>query len=242
MQQYFSISKKDNVLFLNNNDLNHIKNVMRMKEKDEIIVVHDNKSYICSLNKDLLSANIKEVFKDNDNNLNLTVFVPLLNEEKMSFIFQHGTELGVNKFIVVEYNHCKYKLPKKDYEKKLIRWNKIIKEASEQSYRINKPTLEKIINSKGIESISNVNIMCSLDKNNVNNICKVLTIENCCDTISLVFGPEGGLSIDEEKLIEEKGFIKTSLGEDVLRTETVPLMVASILKYLKEKRNYEKRR
>ena len=234
MQQYFGISKKDNNLYLNNDELNHIKNVMRMKENDEVIIVYEGKSYICSLNSDLLSASIKEVFKKDENESNLTVYMPLLSEEKMSFILQHGTELGVSKFIVVEYDHCKYKLPKKDYEKKITRWNKIIKEASEQSYRLSKPILDTIISSKNIESIANVNIMCSLDKTNVKSICKVLTANNCNDTISLVFGPEGGLSKNEEDLLEAKGFIKTSLGDTVLRTETVPLMIASILKYLKE--------
>ena len=234
MQQYFGISKKDNNLYLNKDELNHIKNVMRMKENDEVIIVYEGKSYICSLNSDLLSAKIKEVFKESENDNNLTVFVPLLIDEKMSFILQHGTELGVSKFIVVEYDHCKYKLPKKDYEKKITRWNKIIKEASEQSYRLSKPVLDTIISSKNIESIANVNIMCSLDKTNVKSICKVLTVNNCNDTISLVFGPEGGLSKNEEDILEAKGFIKTSLGDTVLRTETVPLMIASILKYLKE--------
>ena len=234
MQQYFGISKKDNNLYLNNDELNHIKNVMRMKENDEVIIVYEGKSYICSLNSDLLSASIKEVFKRDENESNLTIYIPLLSEEKMSFILQHGTELGVSKFIVVEYDHCKYKLPKKDYEKKITRWNKIIKEASEQSYRLSKPVLDTIISSKNIESIANVNIMCSLDKTNVKSICKVLTVNNCNDTISLVFGPEGGLSKNEEDILEAKGFIKTSLGDTVLRTETVPLMIASILKYLKE--------
>ena len=152
----------------------------------------------------------------------------------MSYILKHGTELGITDFVVVEYERCKYKLPKKDHEKKLIRWNKIIKEAAEQSYRINKPSLEKIINVKDIESTQSVNIMCSLDKNDVKKICKVLTTENCNDTISLVFGPEGGLSKNEEDVLSEKGFTKTSLGESVLRTETVPLMIASILKYLRD--------
>ena len=48
MQQYFGISKKDNNLYLNNDELNHIKNVMRMKENDEVIIVYEGKSYICS--------------------------------------------------------------------------------------------------------------------------------------------------------------------------------------------------
>ena len=234
MQQYFAKDKKDNILYLNNDDLNHIKNVMRMKENDEVIVVYDNKSYICSLNNDLLSCNIKEIFKENENNNSFVCYVPFLTEEKMDFIFQHGTELGISEFIVVMYEHCKYKLPKKDYEKKLIRWNRIVKEASEQCYRINKPIIEKIIDVKDIDSICNVNILCSLDKLNVKSICQVLTTKNCNDTISLVFGPEGGLSKKEEDFIVEKGFIKTSLGDNVLRTQTVPLMVASIIKYLKE--------
>lgn len=234
MQQYFAKNKKDNTFILNDEDYNHIKNVMRMKEHEKIIVVYNDKSYICSLNKDYLSANIEEVFKENNNKNDLTIYVPLLQEDKLSYIFKHGTELGVTKFIVVQYEHCKYKLPKKDFEKKLIRWNKIIKEASEQSYRINKPLLNDIIEVKNIESNANVNILCSLDKTDVKNICKVLTKDTSKGTINLVFGPEGGLSKNEEDIISSKGFIKTSLGEGILRTETVPLMIASIVKYLRE--------
>ena len=234
MQQYFAKSRKDNTMYLKESDLNHISRVMRMKENDKIIVVHDESSYVCSLNKDLLSCEIVDVFKDNEKYPMFLVYVPFLQDDKMSYIFKHGTELGITDFVVVEYERCKYKLPKKDYEKKLLRWNKIIKEASEQSYRIHKPNLEKIISVKNIESIANVNIVCSLDKTDVKKICKVLTTENCNDTISLVFGPEGGLSKNEEDVLSDKGFIKTSLGNDVLRTETVPLMIASILKYLRD--------
>ena len=239
MQQYYGISKNNDTLLLNKDDLNHIKNVMRMKEHDEVIVVYDNTSYICSLNSDLLSCNIKEVFKKDEISADFVVYIPLLSEEKMSFILQHGTELGITEFIVVQYEHCKYKLKSKDFDKKIQRWNKIIKEASEQSYRIHKPILTSIIDTKDIEGKCNVNILCSLDKTNVKNICQVLTRDNCDDTISLVFGPEGGLSKKEEEIIEEKGFVKTTLGSEVLRTETVPLMIASIIKYLKESVHYE---
>ena len=234
MQQYFSKRKENNKLYLNNDDLNHIKNVMRMKENDNIIVVYDKVSYICSLNKDLLSCNIKEIFKSEENYPEFLVYVPLLSEEKMSFIFQHGVELGITRFIVVQYEHCKYKLKNKDFDKKINRWNKILKEACEQSYRTTKISVEKIIDSKNIECLENVNILCSLDTSDVKNICKVLTTKNCNDTISLVFGPEGGLSKNEETMLSSIGFIKTSLGSNVLRTETVALMVASIVKYLRE--------
>ena len=234
MQQYFGKSKNNNTMILNSYDLNHIKNVMRMKENDEVIVVFDKVSYLCKLNKDLLSASIIDIFKENTEKNNFKVYVPLLSDEKMSYIFKHGTELGITEFVVVMYSHCKYRLPNKDYDKKLNRWTKILKEASEQSYRLMVPKLEKIIEFKDVECNSDVNIMCSLDKNGVKHISSILTKGNASDTISLVFGPEGGLSKEEEDILSNRGFIKTSLGNDILRTETVPLMVASIVKYLRD--------
>ncbi|NLC47749.1 MAG: 16S rRNA (uracil(1498)-N(3))-methyltransferase [Tenericutes bacterium] len=234
MQQYFGVSKEKDTIKLNTNDLNHIKNVMRMKENDNIIVVYDEVSYICSLKYDLLSANIIKVFKEKTSINSLIAYIPLLSEEKMSFILQHGTELGVTEFIVVLYSHCKYKLKEKDFEKKLTRWSKIVKEASEQCYRTDIPNVNKIIKVNEIEKHNGVNILCSLVNEDVKNITKVLTVENYSDTISVVFGPEGGLTTEEELAIEKLGFIKTSLGQSVLRSETVILFVASILRYLKE--------
>ena len=233
MQQYFAKSKDNDILYLNSDDMNHIKNVMRMKENTEIIVVYDDKSYICNLNKDLLSARIDRIFKDNEKNTNFVCYMPLLSEDKMGEILKHGTELGYTEFVIVQYSHCKYKLKKNDYEKKLIRWNRIVKEASEQCYRINKPIIQSIINVDSIDDKSYVKVLCSLDKNNVKHISEVLTSNNKNDTISLAFGPEGGLSENEEKILVDKGFVKTSLCDNVLRSETVPLYIASVRLYVK---------
>lgn len=232
MQQYYANKKINNTLMLNSDDLNHIKNVMRMKQNDKIIVVYENKSYVCLLNKDLLSCNISYTFKSHESNTSFIGYIPLLSEEKMSEILKHGTELGFTEFVVVQYMHCKYKLKKSDFEKKINRWSKIVKEASEQCYRINKPKVEKIIDVDNIIDYNNVKILCSLDKNNVKHISKILTTENVNDTISIAFGPEGGLSEIEENILVNKGFIKTSLGNNVLRTETVPLYIASVKSYL----------
>lgn len=232
MQQYFATVKKDKNLYLDKDDLNHIKNVMRMKENNEIIVVYEDMSYICSLNSDFLSCTIKDVFKSEEDNTSFIVYMPLLCEEKMSFIFQHGTELGITEFVVVMYNNCKYKLKSSDFDKKLKRWSKIVKEASEQSYRIYKPIIEKIITVKDIKDSSDVKLVCSLDKVNVNKVNNVLTSKNSSDTMSISFGPEGGLSEKEEDILVSKGFKKVSLGNTVLRTETVPLFIASIRSYL----------
>lgn len=239
MQQYFGVKKDGKKLILNSEDFNHIKNVMRMKENDKVIVNYDGISYICSLNKDLLSCEIDSVFKQSNDKGRIIAYVPLLQEEKMSLVLQKGTELGVDEFVVVYFEHCKFKLPKKDYEKKLLRWNKIVKEASEQSYRVNKVIVREIIGIDQIVLNTNVNILCSLVKNNVKHISDILNTKNCNDTISLVFGPEGGFTNKEEEKLISKGFIRTSLGPNILRTETVIMFIMSIVMYLKGSANDE---
>ena len=233
MQQYFAIHREKNILHLNKDDFNHIKNVMRMKENDKVIVAFEGNSYICSLRSDLISCNIDEIFKSDESDNTIIAYIPLLQEEKIDLVLQKGTELGISEFVVVEYERCKYKLPKKNYEKKLLRWNKIIKEASEQCYRTKKPVIEKIITVDDILLNTNVNILCSLVKNGVKHISAILNSDTCNDTIGIAFGPEGGFSEKEEELLIKKGFRRATLGPNVLRTETVLIYLGSVLMYLK---------
>ncbi len=234
MQQYFGESKKGNIINLNKKDFNHIKNVMRMKAFEEVFVVINNKRYLCSMNEDLKSVTIKEEIqtKMKRKSREILLYVPFLQDEKMSLIFQKGTELGVTKFIVVDFEHSKYKLDDERKKKKLERWNKIIVEASEQSYRNDIPVLEKFISVKDIKSVKGMNILCSLDTSCVKMISEVLNSDTLCDKISIVFGPEGGISKSEEDIIVSSGFERVSLGKTVLRTETAGLYVISIIKYL----------
>ncbi len=233
MQQYFGVKKEDDLIYLNPEDNNHIKNVMRMKKNDEIFVVYEDIKYLCSLESGLITAKIKDKFEENKNDNEVVAYIPVLSDEKLSFIFQKGTELGINKFIVVEFNHCKFKIKKEIHDKKLIRWNKIVKEASEQSHRFDIPVVEKIINCDKIESKDGVNILCSLDTKNVKHINEVLNTKTVHDKITLVFGPEGGLTKAEEDFLVKENFIKTSLGNNILRSETVILYLASVISYLK---------
>lgn len=233
MQQYFGIKKENNLIYFNSDDINHIKNVMRMKENDELLMVYDNKRYLCSLNKDYLNGTVIKELESIKSEYEIVFYIPVVTEDKMDFVLKKGTELGVTKFIPVEYDHCKFKIKKEQKEKKLTRWNKIIKSASEQSHRITIPELGDIISSKNIKKNNGVNIVCSLDKVNVKPIKYVLNEHNIYDTIYVLYGPEGGLSKEEEKYFESIGYIKTSLGDTVLRTETVIVYVMSIILYLK---------
>lgn len=232
MQQYFGKEKKDNILILDEGDIHHIKNVMRIKPNDEILVGYDMILYVCLLNSDYKSATIKNIFKEGTEKINVIAYIPILSDDKMSFIIEKGTEMGVSKFVPIQFSHSKFVIKSDKQEKKLERWRKIAKEASEQSRRLIIPEVTTISLVDKVTTTEGVNILCSVDKENVKEIKEVLNEETMCDKISLVFGPEGGISKDEEEKLSSKGFVKTSLGNNILRTETVIINVCSIINYL----------
>ena len=232
MQRYFAINKKDNQFFLESSDLRHIKTVMRMKDNDEIEVVYENKLYLCCIEnvKFDIQINVKKELKSSEKSLQITLIIPVLKEQKMDYILQKSTELGVTKIIPVITERTLVKLDEKGILKKLERWNKICKEASEQSKRTTVPIIENICKLKDIKSGVGINIICStVTKNTIKNTFQNKTL---CDKIKIVIGPEGGLSPKEEEMLNSEGFESVSLGERILRVETAPLVVLSILNYI----------
>lgn len=234
MQRYFSDNIDNNVLYLNEEDIHHIKNVMRMKENDLIEVVYNEEAFKCKLNKDYKTCEIVENMQEKNNTLNVNLLVPILPEEKMSFIIEKATELGVKEITPVNMQRCKFKINKEKETKKVLRWKKIAKEASEQCKRLNIPIINNIINLNDVKN-SDVNILCSTDNKNVKYIKEVLNNVKENDIIQVVFGPEGGFTPEEEKILENKKFTKTTFGSRILRTETVPVYILSILNLLEWK-------
>jgi len=228
MQRYFSKEKIDNTLILNNDDLYHIKVVMRMKENDKIEVIYNEELYICEFNNDKAYIISKE--EDKNELLDITLIIPLLVENKMDLILQKGTELGVKRIIPVIMERSKIKLDESKYDKKVLRWNKICKEAAEQSKRLDIPEVCNICNLKDIINIEGTKLVCSTKKN-INSIKKFLTYNKKCDKIILVIGPEGGLSLKEEEFLISNDFTSISLGSLIMRVETVPMYLLSVINY-----------
>jgi len=149
MQRYFIKEKKDNYLILDETDLHHIKNVMRNKVGDKIECIYQEKLYICQI-EELSNSKIKiieECMDDNEIMGDITIAIALVKEQKMDLILQKACELGVSKIIPVNTTRSIVKLDKKD-TKKIERWNKILKEASEQSKRVVIPKVNEIMDIK----------------------------------------------------------------------------------------------
>ena len=135
MQRYFA---KDENLNVTDLDKHHIINVMRMKIGDKIEVVYDEIVYLCEitniLKKDVEYKVVEKLDVNSELSKKVTIAIPLVTEKKLDFIFQKCTELGIYDFIIYEPERSKVKVNEK-IDKKLDRWNLIIKEKSEQSFR-----------------------------------------------------------------------------------------------------------
>ena len=233
MQRYFGIKKIDDRLILDDSDYHHIKYVMRNKDGDLIEVVVDKKLYLgCIENvKSDISIYIKKELEISDEFIpKVNLIIPLLKENKMDLILQKSCEMGVSKITIVPLKRCVVLVEEKKVKNKLDRWIRILKEASEQSFRSFIPEIEYIDSIKKLEKIDGLKIVCSTKKN-LNNIKRVLTENKNCDTINVVIGPEGGLDDIEENILNEYGFISTTFGSRILRVETVPLFIMSIINY-----------
>ena len=232
MQRYFASNKKDNIFILNDSDLYHIRVVMRMKENEHVEVVYNEHVYLCCIhyvNNDVNIETIEEIKTDLNKEPYVVLIMPFLKEAKMDLILQKATELGVNEILLTDFERSIVKIDEKKKEAKLIRWSRIMKEASEQSMRVNIPNIS-IVNKKDVFTLDGLKIICSTEEKK-NNIKNVLKKHHNYAKILIVIGPEGGISLKEEEEYANNGFIKTTLGNQILRVETVPLFVLSNIRY-----------
>ena len=231
LQRYFSKQKIDNTFILNNDDYYHIKTVMRMTNNDNIEVVYEEIPYLCeitNIENDIKIKIVKELDVIKDKMPYVTILIPILKEQKMDYILQKATELGVNEIIPVIMERSIVKVNEKEL-KKLERWNRIVKEASEQSHRNTIPKIDKIEKINTLK-LNGLNLVCStIEKQNT--IKKVFKNNYNCDKINMLIGPEGGISPKEEDILINNGFIPVSLGNRIMRVETVPLYLMSIINY-----------
>ena len=224
-------------IIIKDDDYNHIVNVLRMKKGDSILVT--NKDSKETFNCKIEEINSKEVIcnvlnKENKKvelDVNIDIFQGLPKADKMEYIIQKCVELGVHKIVPVNMKYCIAKI--KDEDKKNIRWNKISEVASKQSKRDIIPKIEKAISISTLCSeIKNYDLAIVAYENEDNITLKdVLKDNSKIKNIAVIVGPEGGISTDEVEKLKENGAKIVSLGNRILRTETAPIAILSMMVY-----------
>ena len=235
MQRYFTSDYSNNMFTLSLEDTYHITKVMRYKLGEKIEIVYDSKTYISEiveLTPEVKAKMLEEIQEDSEISFNVTLVQSLVKEQKMDYILQKMTELGVNKIIPYQADRSIVKINDK-VNKKIDRWQTILKEASEQSKRTVIPTVSNSISLKELEEIEGYDYKFIATVNEKQqNLKKVLSKVKKGATMIIVVGPEGGFTCLEENRLMNKGFIPISLGKSVLRTETAGLFFMSAVRFI----------
>ena len=228
-------------------DVNHIKNVLRQKSGDKITICDTSKEqdYLCKIDKieeKSIDCNIIEKLENNtESNVKVTIFQGLPKADKMELVIQKSVELGVYDITPLQMKRCVVKLNEKDKAKKIQRWQKISEVAAKQCGRNIIPKINNIVNVKEVCNLCNEYdiVLIAYENEKENTLKKELKNLKKLDKeeikVAVIIGPEGGIAPEEIKMFEENGDKIITLGNRILRTETVALSVLSIIMYELEK-------
>ena len=247
MQQYFVNDKFDiNATYvLSKDDSNHIVRIMRKQKNDKVYVVFNKEiKYICTIvdnNVDkVLVTPYEQVDGSNELSTKITVAIPPLKNDKIEYLIQKLTELGVSNILLFNSERNIAKIKKDKVDSKLNRWSKIVKEAAEQSKRNLIPDITYVDSLRDLIIFSekyNHKVVAyekeSVNEDNINLKNLLHSNLNNKDVIA-VFGSEGGLSENEINILTENNFDVIGLGKRILRAETAPLYFVSCVAYFSE--------
>ena len=218
-------------------DVNHIKNVLRMKPGEKIRVSNQKgQDYFCSileLGDDFVQADILDSEAANTElSAKVYLFQALPKGDRMETVIQKAVELGVHEIIPVAMKYCVVKLDAKKAENKRKRWQAIAESAAKQSKRSLIPVVHEVMSFKEALSYAKeckVNLVPYENERGMEATGKAFSELQKDDTISVMIGPEGGFSEEEIELVNEENMKIISLGKRILRTDTAAIATLSML-------------
>ena len=224
---------------LGNDNLNYIKNVLRLKPGDPVTVFDgrqfEYETIIDHFSSDSAILTITEKKEIRHSEIRITLAQSIPKAGKMEFIIQKATELGITTIIPVLSRRSIPKFPGNKMTAKVSRWRKIAVEASRQCGRAVIPDIRDIVSFDDMVRLPGDND-CRIifwEEETTRDFKTMLhndTVKNRKDFF-IVVGPEGGFTREEVESARAHGFASVTLGTYILRTETVALAVLSILQY-----------
>ena len=229
----------ENTARITGSDVNHIKNVLRMRVGEEIMILDGNgMEYRCEIEaiSDEILARILEAKKtEAELSVRLLLFQGLPKKDKMELIIQKAVELGVSEIIPVLTKRTVVKLEdKKKEQKKLERWQAIAEAAAKQSGRGIIPKVCEAVKFteavKQAEALEEALIPYELAEGMDVARERIRGLHGK-KTIGIFIGPEGGFAEEEIALAVKSGIHPITLGKRILRTETAGLCILSVIMF-----------
>ena len=241
MYQFFIDDSQvmDGEVLIEGSDVNHIKNVLRMKPGEKVRVSTENgKNYFCcitELREESVRAEIVEELTEGTELPNkIYLFQGLPKSDKMELIIQKAVELGAYQIVPVAMKNCVVKLDAKKAAAKTARWQEIAKSAAKQSKRSRIPVVREPVNYREAVALAGELDVVLLPYENERGMAATREVMERIapgQSVGIFIGPEGGFDPSEIALAKEEGMHLVSLGKRILRTETAGLATLSILMY-----------
>ena len=218
------------------NDVNHIKNVLRMRIGEKIRVSstsgQDFYCEIAELTDDFVQADIlNEKAESTELPSRIYLFQALPKGDRMEYIIQKAVELGVYEIIPVSMKYCVVKLDAKKAAGKVKRWQAISESAAKQSKRSLIPQIHPVMSfSEAVAYAKNCDVNLVLYENERGMSATRDALEKVVpgNSVSVMIGPEGGFSEEEIETLRDDMDI-LSLGKRILRTDTAAICTMSML-------------
>lgn len=240
MYQFFIENENvsDGFVTIEGSDVNHMKNVLRMKPGERIRVsTRDGRGYFCEvaeLTDSFVRADILE--KDEEGTelpCKIYLFQGLPKSDKMELIIQKAVELGVYEVIPVAMKNCVMKLDEKKAKSKITRWQAIAESAAKQSKRSLIPEIRMPVTYKEAAAMAaemDVRLVPYENERGMAATKEAVEQIKKGQSIAIFIGPEGGFAPEEIALVQDQMQL-VSLGKRILRTETAGLAALAILGY-----------
>lgn len=226
----------DKEIILGKEERNKIKNVLRLKPKDRIVLFNNSSkeflAEIVSFGKEDVKCRILEFLGNiEEPELQITLAQSFLKKDKIELVIGKTTEIGINKIILFKSERSVMKVSLEKKEEKLKRYYKIARSSSEQAKRGIVPEICLSNFKDVIEMAKDYSLSLIFHQDAKNNLKEVLKKIKKIENILVIIGPEGGFTEEEIRKAEENNIYSVSLKKRILKSETTAIIVPSLIFY-----------
>lgn len=238
MPRFFTVcAPEGQTICITGEDAHHITRVLRMKLGETLTVCDGaGTDYLCTLQQVQGKQVVCQVYDTQPScgepDVEITLYMALPKGDKMDFIVQKATELGVSCIVPYAGARSVSRPEEKAMEKKIARWRRIAREAAQQSSRGRIPeVLDCMCFAQAVQRVAQAEMPLFFYEMERDNHVKSVLSGQSFHTAAIVIGPEGGFADEEAQCARQLGLHMVSLGPRILRCETAPLVALTTVLY-----------
>lgn len=239
MQQYFvdALALPGETIVFSSQQAHHIRHVMRMPQGEYIRVADNSGSVMLAqveYGENSVDARmVKPLADHSQTHVRLMLAQGMIKGEKWDYLLQKSAELGAAEIFPFVSSRCVVKIKDEKAEKKLVRWNRILQEACEQSRRSTLVHLHAPCTFSDLKHLhADVKLIAYEDADQCSErLCDVLATHPKASSVLVVVGSEGGFSLAEVEELCAAGFYRVSLGGRILRAETAAMALLNSVEF-----------